>query len=219
MAQTYTFDDVPAAIVADIKELARKQIAETARVEHAKIMEAHPEPLGFEVHADGQEGASFEAVKPGGVIVVDYNRLDLIAQVALDTLRQLSPVESGDYARGHVIMLNGAVVDDLKGWKPGDVISISNPEPYTRKIEGGPGKEKFSSHPHVYEKAQRVLARRFGNIASIYFIFDKAPPGAIHDWAQSARGAAWASKKRGGNPNYHTQWLTNQPTLVIREYR
>jgi hypothetical protein len=214
MAGFNTFEAQSDSVVARVKELARRQIVDTANREHAKIMEAPPEPLDFKTHVDGQAGASFESVKPGGVIVVDYNRLDLVASVALDTLRQLSPFKEGNYVRGHVLMLNGKVVDTLEGWKSGDRITISNTEPYTRKIESG--KNGFEAHPHVYEKAERVLQRRFGNIAGVFFEYDKAPPGAMHDWAKTTK---LTGKGRPLSSRTRAEWLLRQPTLVIKEYR
>lgn len=206
-----TFDSVTANVLA----LTRQQIAQVAKEQNAKIMASQPRPLNFVRHVDGVKDAPEDTVKTGGVIVYDYGRLDQVAEFALETVRQLSPVESGDYVRSHVLMLNGQVVDNLVAWKPGDRITISNSEPYARKIEiGGKG---YRAHGHVYDKAETIVNRRFGNIAAVHLIYEKAPPGAIHDWAASAKGAAWASSRRGGNEKYHSEWLTRQPTLLIQE--
>lgn len=191
--------------------LTQTQIAKLAIMENAKIMETPPIPLSMVRHVDGVEGAPEETVRPDGVIVYDYERIDLVAAFALDTLRELSPVDSGDYVRSHVLMLNGVVVDDLKAWKKGDTITISNTEPYTRKIEIG--KKGFSARGHVYEKAERIVNRRFGNMADVFFTFREAPPGAIHEWAaQSA-----ISHSGHATTTSRIKWLTRQPTLVIRE--
>jgi hypothetical protein len=175
-------------------------------------VETPPTPLTVTRHVDGVKDAPEEAVKSGGVIVYDYGRMDLVAEFALETLRQLSPVDSGNYVRSHTLMLNGVVVDDLSGWKPGDEVSISNPEPYTRKIEIG--RKGFRAHAHVYEKAERIVARRFGNIVRVNFLYRQAPPGAIHKWAAKS---AMSHKGHATDTSRAVQWLTRQPTLLLRE--
>lgn len=200
------------SVIADVHALAQQQIAETARAKNAEILSDPPPPLTVVRHVDGVLGAPESAVKPDGVIVYDYGRLDQVAEYALDILRELSPVDSGDYVRSHVLMLDGQVVETLEGWKPGDRITISNPLPYVRKIEIG--RQGYRAHAHVYEKAAAQVSRRFGNIANVIFAFEAAPPGAIYDWAKktglSHRGHASSQTRE--------QWLTNQPTLVITEY-
>lgn len=197
------------AVIKNAVGLTQQQIVAAAVKANAKVMETPPTPLAVTVHVDGVKGAPETSVKAGGVIVYDYARMDLVAEFALDTLRQLSPVDSGAYVRSHVLMLNGAVVENLHGWKPGDTISISNTEPYTRKIEIG--KKGFSARGHVYEKAERIVSRRFGNMANVWFVYREAPPGAIHNWASMTKMHRYGSKSK------RAEWLVNQPTLVIRE--
>lgn len=189
----------------------QRRLAETAKAANAKIMATPPRPLSMVRHVDGVAGAPEEAVKPGGVIVYDYGRLDLVASFALDTLRQLSPIESGNYARSHTLLLNGQQVDDVRGWKEGDEIAITNHEPYTRKIEIGKG--RYSAHAHVYEKAERIVSRRFGNIARVWFVYRPVPFGNVATWAGTTK------LRRAGSPKLRAVWLTRQPTLVIREIR
>lgn len=206
--------------LADVKKLTAQQIALTAIDQNAKIMADDPRPLTVERHVDGAEGAPETAVKEGGVIVYDYGRVDVVAEYALDILRQLSPFDEGDYVRSHVVMLNGTNVGstdsanamqavDLRAWKPGDRITISNTMPYTRKIEIG--RKGYRAHGHVYEKAAALVNRRYGNLARVTFIYDKAPRGG---GADGVRAWAWAS---GDHSAKHQEWLTRQPTLLIQE--
>lgn len=200
-----------AAVTKNALVLTQQQIAAAAVRANEKVMLTEPVPLAETIHVDGVKGAPETSVKLGGVIVYDYARLDLVAEFALDTLRQLSPVDSGDYVRSHVLMLNGQVVDNLQGWQPGDKISISNTEPYTRKIEIG--KKGYRARGHVYEKAERIVSRRFGNMANVWFVYEKAPPGAIHEWAGSTK------LHRAGSRAKRSEWLVSQPTLIIREIK
>jgi hypothetical protein len=204
------------SVIASVRALTSQQIAATAIAKNAEIQASPPAPLRTVRHVDGVLGAPESAVKDGGVIVYDYGRLDVVAEFALDVLRQLSPVDSGDYVRSHRILLNGVTVGNpnnpasqsLASWKPGDRITISNPLPYTRKIEIG--RKGYRAHAHVYEKAAQIVASRYGNVAKVFFTYDKAPKGEIY---------AWAWGKTSDQSKKHQDWLTRQPTLVIQENR
>jgi hypothetical protein len=206
-----TFDSV----AAKVRALTSQQIAATAIARNAQIQASPPAPLRTVRHVDGVLGAPESAVKDGGVIVYDYGRLDVVAEYALDVLRQLSPVDKGDYVRNHVVMINGVTVDNpdnansraLASWKPGDRITISNRMPYTRKIEIG--RKGYRAHGHVYEKAAQIVAGRYGNLAKVFFTYDKAPKGEVYAWA-------WG---KSDHSQKHQEWLTRQPTLVIQENR
>lgn len=198
------------AVIANVTALTREAIVTAAKREHHKIMDEDPRPLSFVRHVDGVENAPEERVKPGGVIVYDYDRLDYVVSVALDYLRQYSPVREGDYVRSHTLFLNGQPVDDVKAWKRGDKIAIANTMPYARKIERG-GKQ-YRTHPHVYEKTERVLDRRFGNLSRVYFGYMEVTIGDVADWAKSTKltggGRTLRSKTRD-------EWLRRQPALFI----
>lgn len=208
--------------------LTRQEQAAQAIAAHSKVMQAPPQPISFVRHVDGVLGAPETAVKTGGVIVYDYGRLDLAALYALDILRQLSPVDEGDYVRSHVVMLNGNVIGstdsrngmqlvELKNYKRGDRLTISNLMPYTRKIELG--KEGFRRHGHVYERAERVINRQMGNMCRCFFIYEKAPrgggDGGMRSWAYNT-GAGGHSRdfNRGAK---RQEYLTRQPTLLLKE--
>ncbi len=227
MRTTFSVGGFDVAIEQALKVTAAQQ-AEQARAANAKIVATPPKPISVKRYVDGVEGAPETAVRQGGVIVYDYGRLNLVAEYALDILRQLSPVDSGDYARSHVILLNGIVIGSpntrgdmqpvqLSGYKPGDRLTISNLMPYTRKIELG--QEGFSRHGHVYEKAERIITRRFGNMARCYFIYDPAPRGG---GAYGMRSWAYNSGAGGHSIGYNRtakrqEWLIRQPTLLLRE--
>lgn len=159
---------VTAAVNADLAALAKR--------EHAKVMNTDPRPVGFVRWVDGNEGAAEESVRPDGVIVYEYNRYDLVAQFILDTLRERSPVKSGEYVRSHTLFLNGVEVQDLSGWKQGDEISITNYVPYSRKIEVG--KMKMSVPGHVYERTAQIARRLYREVADISFTYRGIIAGA-----------------------------------------
>lgn len=165
--------------VAMQKTLAETQklIVKTAKTEHAKVYHGSPRPASFERFVDGRKGAVEETVKATGVILYTYSYLDLVAQFAMETLYRLSPVLSGTYRLSHTLFLNNLAVANLKGFKSGDEVTISNPVPYARKIEVG--RMTMSVPGHVYERTARIVRSRYGNIANIGFTYRGFVGGAV----------------------------------------
>lgn len=154
-------------------------IAAAAVAANAKIMGTDPRPSLMVRHVDGAEGAPETAVRPDGVIVYDYSRLDTIAAAALDVLRALSPVRSGEYRDNHSLLLNGNPVDKLAGWKPGDEVTIINLVPYARIIEVGAMKMRVPGTDHVYQQAQQIMEARSGDEAKFTFTFRNMDGGRV----------------------------------------
>lgn len=161
--------------VAGARTLAATQarLVAVAKARHAAVMAAPPRPQAFRRYVDGRAGAPEEAVRPHGVIVYEYPRIALVGQFALETLRKLSPVRSGDYKESHIPFLNGEAIPDgeMKNWRPGDELSIANVMPYARKIEVGGMKMRVPGTDHVYGQAHRIVRGRYGNLCRIEFTF------------------------------------------------
>jgi len=144
--------------------------------------------------------------------------MPVIIGFALQTLRANSPVgTTGDehpglYRDSHMVFIDGHVVTDVSGWRPGQQINISNPVPYSRKIEGGPGKPKFSIPGQVYERSEPIISGRFGNQVNVKFVFMPVRFGDNQAWASFTRmqrtGRKLSDKARG-------DWLVRQPALQI----
>lgn len=140
-----------------------------------------------------------------------------IVEAALKELRDNSPVGSGDdshpglYRDSHMIFIDGHVVADASGWKPGQQINISNPVPYARKIEIG--KMKLSVPNHVYETAAQKLAGRFGNSVNIKFTFMPVRFGDIQSYASFSKQMKVGRKRMSDKARQ--DWLVRQPALQI----
>lgn len=160
-------------------EATHRAIVALAKREHAKVLMTDPRPGGFTRYVDGRRGAPEEAVKPNGVIVYEYQRLDLVVQLAMETLFDRSPVLSGEYRNRHTIFLNGQPVRNLKNWKPGDEVAISNYVPYARKIEAGKMRMRVPGTDHVYQQAAQIVKARYGNVASVHFTYRGIGGGGI----------------------------------------
>jgi hypothetical protein len=175
-------------------ERTHEVLVVTAKREHAKIMRTDPRPGAFRRFVDETEGAPEERVRPFGVIEYVYSRLDVVAQFAMEVLFDLSPVLSGEYRNAHSLFLNGAAVPNLKGWKSGDEVVILNPLPYARKIERGAMKMRVPGTDHVYQQAEQIVRRRYGNLANVRFTY-RSPvmayqPAGTRGAAQSRVGGA-----------------------------
>ncbi|GAA2888105.1 ribosomal protein S10 [Aminobacter niigataensis] len=160
-------------------EETRKQLVKVAKREHARVMGTDPRPTSFQRFVDGRVGAVEEAVKADGIIHYVYPRLDIVAQFAMETLFDRSPLLSGEYRMAHQLFLNGAAVSNLKGWSTGDEVSISNPLPYSRKIEVGSMTMRVPGTSRVYQETAKIVQGRFGNLASVVFTFRAVVGGAI----------------------------------------
>lgn len=154
-------------------ERTRKVLIGTAKREHGKVMVAEPQPNTFRRFVDGRQGAAEETVKPHGVILYQYPRLDEVARYALRVLFDLSPVgppEDGHYRDRHTVYVGGKPVASLKGFSGPEII-VSNPLPYARKIEVGGMKMRVPGTDMVYQRAVRKVRARFGNVAAIHFLY------------------------------------------------
>lgn len=179
--------------------LVHRSLVETARREHAKVMQADPRPGSFTRYVDGRLGAPEETVRPDGVIAYHYQRLDVVAQFAMETLFDGSPVDEGDYRANHTLFLDGQEVRNLANWRPGMEVAIGNYVAYARKIELGRMKMRVSGTDKVYQRALRIVRGRFGNIAQIAFTY------------RGIVGGALATGKAANNP------AVRYPFLIIRE--
>lgn len=175
-----TFDSV----LVEVRNLTQAQIVTEAKRLHADVMRTPPRPLGYVRHVDGVL-APEEAVKLGGVIVYDYNRIDLVKKLALEILKELSPVQSGEYRDGHRV-----VVDT-----PTEVL-ITNTVPYSRVIElgaRGQTKLRIQKGGHVYDKTERRLRNHqdVGGSVKVRFTFTESAGGAAAQGRSARRAAQW----------------------------
>jgi hypothetical protein len=200
-------------------EEQRAQLATFARAENAKIMAEEPRPTDFRRWVDGHEGAAEETVQPDGVIRYLYERLDQVVDFALLTLRELSPVWSGDYRDSHTVFVNETAIDSLAdslggsllgGRREGSEIVIANGVPYARKIEHGTMKMKVPGTDHVYQQAEVIVKRRMGNLAKISFSWRTVLPAGVRAGTRTSGGLA-------GNRTRTVEDAFRFPALVITE--
>lgn len=197
MARSGAIKIFRAAAKATIAETQKAHVA-LAKREHARVMQAAPKPARFVRTVDGVRGAREEAVKVGGVIRYNYDRLDEVVRFAMDTLFDLSPVLSGRYRQSHTLFIGGAAATNLADWDGVSEIVISNPMPYSRKIELGVMTMRVPGSSQVYEQAEQIVRRRYGNAASVQVFY------------QGILGKITTSGRKANNPD------NRYPALRIR---
>lgn len=205
---------------------ARMRMLEAAEAANRAIVE-QSRPSSVVRVIDGVAGAALEAYRayqvvslsrsgalPSSRIVYRYQYMREVVAFALGVLRDASPVGStgdrhpGLYRDSHTVFVNGQVVADVSVWQPGQTVHISNPVPYSRKIEAGA--MRMSVPGHVYETAAQIVAARYGNQVSVKFTF---MPVRFGD-ARASR--AFSRSLRTGRRRVSEDWLARQPALEIK---
>lgn len=205
------------AAAATVEE-TRRILIETAKREHGAIMKAAPQPKSFVRTVDGKVNAPETAVKADGRIEYRYHRMNEVVQAAMELLFDLSPVLSGEYRNNHQIFTGGAAVTNLSQWDGKSEIVITNTMPYARKIELGKMKMRVAETDHVYQQAEFLLRRKFGNQARIKFIYRGVVTGAMPDpmsFPSSLRKRGAKGRFEGGGGHAHNKSSNRYPALEI----
>ena len=204
MARIQSFAEQIAVARQATDKATRDLLVSTAKSLHNEVLQASGGRLPFTRYVDGRQGAIEDAVQTYGVIQYDYHRLPIVVQYAMEMLFEFSPVFKDEYRREHAIFLNGNKVRNLEAWETGDEVVITNPVPYSRKIENGSMSMRVPGTDHVYERAAVAVNRRYGNIARTRFVYE----AGILDYV--SRGAR---KTKAGLSRE-----TRQPALAFDEY-
>lgn len=168
------------AAIKGTQEQIQQGLVAFARQEHSKVMTAVPIPLAFSQIVDGQLNAPLEKIKWNGFVLFRYPRHDLIARFAVETLKQLSPVglpsdkrpgHPGLYRDSHTMFINGVQATDFSGWEEGQEIIVASFLPYSRVIERGLMKMRVPGTSMVYQQAESIVKRKYGNLANIRYTF------------------------------------------------
>lgn len=122
---------------------------------------------------DGQVGAVEETVKAYGLIRYEFSYLREMAKYGLEQARAVSPVDSGKYRDSWIALADGVPTDPDAIPDGTAEVLITNPEPYSRKLNVGKNLDGTSFvlevPPNFVETASAAVRRRFGNAAVIQF--------------------------------------------------
>lgn len=165
--------DVELIFAQELSPQARSQkLAAFAREAINEAKETNRNVLGrvppYKQYVDGSEGRSLDAVRPDGVIAVEFQ---LISETLIwigNQLRAHSPVLTGRYQKSHTLYADGVEVSPVAVVPPADEYVFLSDLPYARKIERGLSKQAPDG---VYQVVATLAARRFGNVAKIKFSY------------------------------------------------
>lgn len=106
-----------------------------------------------------------EAIDPGGLQAAE------VVSFVYEQIIKRSPIDTGAYISSHVIQQNGKIVSDptdMRLAQRSDVITITNPLPYAKKIEQGLSNQAPRG---VYRLAAIAAQNKFRRIARIKFTY------------------------------------------------
>lgn len=156
-------DDVRASANLSLAEFAREQIEEAKASNQAILGRLPP----YHIFVDGRRDAPLEAVRPGGVIVAEFELITDVLRYIGEQLVLHSPHLTGRYEQSHRLLADGTQIDFAAQTQDiaGEYVFI-NTVPYARKIEHGQSPQA----PHgVYEAVATLAKRRFSRLAKIEF--------------------------------------------------
>lgn len=161
------------------EEQAKRHLINTARQGVEGILNEQISTVGVRpsavVYANMLGNMNLESVKLPGPIIAIFDQRAAIVKMALQELRDASPIQSGLYRNSHIILLNGTQVETLPAnLSATDQIVLTNPVPYARRVEIGKtkaGRDFTISVPNrIFERVTKnKLLPRFRNVADISF--------------------------------------------------
>lgn len=162
----------PAAQSKAIADFARAEIAAADDI-NRRILGRLPPKV---VAVDGRTGSPLETVKPGGVIVAEWELFSEVLAWIGQTLRDRSPRVSGAYRAAHTLFADGVETEIGVEVPEADTYVFINLTPYARKLEVGKtesGRDFLVQVPNrIYERTWRDAKARFGNTAKITFGYE-----------------------------------------------
>lgn len=209
-------------------------VAGFARGRLANTLEANKAAVGgetpYEQFVDGRKGAALESVDPDrGRIVFEFELVNDVVLEILAMLRERSPYESGAYREGHIVFADGVQVTG-ETLPPADEYAITNPLPYSRRLEIGKtksGRDFLVSVPNrIYERTMKDARRRFSNIAAIRFTYRglvggkqvnplHAGPTELGPVKRGAKGRFAPGSRRRIRGGEHNRANNRFPTITI----
>lgn len=184
MGNAVAFNQIFTLHVKSLGPAASEELAKAAHEMESKILREQTARRGIEPYhidvVDGDRGKPFEAVRPDGRIDILFDYRSEIVAACFEELRARSPVVSGAYRDSHFAQLDGKglpplTVPSADQIKSVSTIVVTNPLPYSRKLEVGltEGGSPFVKQvePHIFESAMKAVRSEFGAVAKIKFTF------------------------------------------------
>lgn len=192
-------------------EIARRRHIEIAREGLKDYLRRSRDKPNYQIIVDNVLASSEEQLKPFGKITYVFLRMSQIGKLAIQTARDLSPVESGRYKRSWILIADKQLVNENSIPENIDELILVNFQPYARKIHVR-GARLRGVPPGIVEKVRQIVLKRFRNNFVVNLEFMNLPNAYIlrKDYIQ---------KRRSGKTRLHTargNELT-YPALVIHQ--
>lgn len=229
-----TFDDPPVgtelALINDPREPTSigRAVAEFVSRELQQIDAENLIRFGFAVartvRVDRRRDVALYNVKPqGGEIEAEWKSMvNLVLVWIAKTLDERSPVVSGAYQRGHILMADGAAIDVLQEIPAAKEYIFFNEVPYARRLEIGKtktGRDFVIQVPsRIYDRTAKDAASRFSNVARISSEF-VSPPNAYRLKNDQAYRSFAGGKMRVSSrqrPDRVAGSEVNVPAIIVR---
>lgn len=187
------------------EEAKRRHIA-AARAGLAAFLARQQQKPAVSLEVDGHTAATEDEVKPFGIIVYRFMRMNQIVPFALQKAREFSPVGDASDARpGHpglyraswFAMVDGQLVDETEIPSDATVI-ITNNQPYSRKINSGAkGFERYAN-PGIVEKVRQVVLAKYRNIVDAQVVYLNLEDAYVlrHDLRHIYKGRRYGAPRR-----------------------
>lgn len=153
---------------------------------------------------DGAPSTDFERVRPGGIIVAEWDLGTELIRWIYDQLETHSPVKTGRFKASVTVYADGEEVDDLDKMPEATEVVFAALVPYARKIE---------RHDAVFESVAALAAARFGNVARIKFSYRNPLGGATELEAWAGKRAAAVTSVARRRRQFSTD--TRQPAIIL----
>lgn len=182
------------------------QLARFAKQELRRVIASGEASSTYDRYVNGVRGAIEESVRVPGVIVYEFVNWPLVIRAVLAELQARSPVKTGRYAAGFVVLANGKLVRDYSEIPAKSEVIIFNVRPYTRKVEMG---VVGSGRPH-FLATKRVMSARFREAFIIETKFLNIGPGVHAD-------VPYRLKRGQGRQGREAGTLLTYPAIIINK--
>jgi hypothetical protein len=207
MARFETFaQDLKLATQGLAPESIERELAQFAKRELAQAISSGSGRSVYERFVNGRRGAVEEQVIAPGPILYVFSWWPEIIRFGLESLIARSPEKSGDFKRGWFVMVNDAVVSDYDTIPVDATVTLTNRQPYSRKIEVG---HMRMSVPHgVAEDVRGMVSRQYGAIVSVQKKMILLPNGYVlkgrfrRGYREHARAGLQKDTQRGQPVTY-----------------
>ncbi|MGE4044464.1 MAG: hypothetical protein AB7F35_06400 [Acetobacteraceae bacterium] len=157
-------------------EEARRRHIALARRGLAEFMARQTVKPMVSLEVDHHQAASEDQVRPFGVIVYRFSRMREVVSFALRECERLSPALSGRYRKSWFVLAGRReiMLDQIPDDGP---VTVTNDQPYHRKIHVGAKGYARYANPGIVEKVRQLVRRRYGAIVSADITFIRLSDG------------------------------------------